>query len=861
FYDKGNYSDGWRYLEAAPADLTSPVTMQWYNGNITTDATGTGYGTGKLNASKITSAFSGDYAAQRCANYTSGAYNDWFLPSKEELNAMYTELHKFNVGNFYNNGSYWSSSEDDETQSWMQTFDASGAQSDHAKSEHLRVRAVRSFGPDATAPTLPSDKTITAIAAGSNPITLSWNYASDNSTEQSSLQYRVYYSTSNNISDVSACEANGTPAGYYTTNINTKTVSVSLNTNYFFNVVVRDNSGNKAHYTAKSAKLYSVSYNENGATSGSPPATNYYINEETVTVAENTGGLVKMQDGISLKFDGWKKGSGTTYQPGETFAMSSGNVALTAQWSVLGGIGPAGGVVFFINNDMGNVHRDGWKYLEAAPRSTEWESKPWAPSDSGVDASATVVGAGKRNTIKIIARHGNGGAGNYAAKLCADLSHDGYNDWFLPSFYDLSAISGTLITDGDLSADLYWSSSEVAAPNQTKAYARNFSGGSEGSRNKNTLYRVRAVRSFGNDATPPTFSSGNITITGVDSTSVKLEWALATDGGGSGSTEDDNLQYRIYYSTSDNISTVADCEANGTPFGYYNYKDYYYSAPANRTVTGLTGISTGTTYWFNIVVRDNSGNKSHYAAKSAGLFKVTYDENGDTTGDVPVDNNYYATGQTVTVAGNTGGLEKIENGISLRLLWNTNASGPGTSYKPADATFDMPSNNVTLYARWTALGCTGPAGGLIFYDKGSYSYGWRYMEAAPLSEEVSKIWGAQTQVTDTSPDVGKGKQNTINIINHYGASDYAAKLCGDLSYGGFDDWFLPSSLELGAMYTNLYKSGIGGFSGAIYWSSSEYSANAAVMRNFGESGSGGAPPPATSHSKDNTCRVRAARSF
>ncbi|HPK62850.1 MAG TPA: hypothetical protein PK426_10405, partial [Spirochaetota bacterium] len=157
--------------------------------------------------------------------------------------------------------------------------------------------------------------------------------------------------------------------------------------------------------------------------------------------------------------------------------------------------------------------------------------------------------------------------------------------------------------------------------------------------------------------------------------------------------------------------------------------------------------------------------------------------------------------------------------------------------------------------------CTGPAGGLIFYDKGSYSYGWRYMEAAPLSEEVSKIWGAQTQVTDTSPDVGKGKQNTINIINHYGASDYAAKLCGDLSYGGFDDWFLPSSLELGAMYTNLYKSGIGGFSGAIYWSSSEYSANAAVMRNFGESGSGGAPPPATSHSKDNTCRVRAARSF
>jgi len=34
-----------------------------------------------------------------------------------------------------------------------------------------------------------------------------------------------------------------------------------------------------------------------------------------------------------------------------------------------------------------------------------------------------------------------------------------------------------------------------------------------------------------------------------------------------------------------------------------------------------------------------------------------------------------------------------------------------------------------------ALCDTGPAGGYIFYDKGYYSSGWRYLEAAPVSTE------------------------------------------------------------------------------------------------------------------------------
>ena len=47
----------------------------------------------------------------------------------------------------------------------------------------------------------------------------------------------------------------------------------------------------------------------------------------------------------------------------------------------------------------------------------------------------------------------------------------------------------------------------------------------------------------------------------------------------------------------------------------------------------------------------------------------------------------------------------------------------------------------------------------------------------------------------------------------------AARLCGDLTQGGYSDWYLPSQDELNALYTN--RVAIGGFTSNEYWSSSE----------------------------------------
>jgi uncharacterized repeat protein (TIGR02543 family) len=86
------------------------------------------------------------------------------------------------------------------------------------------------------------------------------------------------------------------------------------------------------------------------------------------------------------------------------------------------------------------------------------------------------------------------------------------------------------------------------------------------------------------------------------------------------------------------------------------------------------------------------------------LASVTYNGNGNTGGAPPTDPNTYSSGQTVTVLGNTGGLTKTGYVFSG---WNTAANGSGTTYQPG-GTFNMPSNNIVLYAVWVPVAVVVP---------------------------------------------------------------------------------------------------------------------------------------------------------
>jgi hypothetical protein len=133
-----------------------------------------------------------------------------------------------------------------------------------------------------------------------------------------------------------------------------------------------------------------------------------------------------------------------------------------------------------------------------------------------------------------------------------------------------------------------------------------------------------------------------------------------------------------------------------------------------------------------------------------------------------------------------------------------------------------------------AIGDTGPAGGWIFYDKGSSSDGWRYLEAAPSDQSTGAPWGCY-EVSISGADgtaVGTGEQNTIDIEAGCTTAGTAADICANFSLGGYSDWFLPSKDELDLMYENLTVAGVGGVAGSDYWSSSEFNAYDAWGRDF-----------------------------
>ena len=114
-------------------------------------------GSGLANTIAIINNCDGNIAARICYNLNLNGYDDWYLPSKDELNLLYTNLHRNGFGNFNTNsvlsygykGMYWSSTDgaQDGKAAWMQFF-IEGWQYTYDmgyKTNQLLIRAVRSF--------------------------------------------------------------------------------------------------------------------------------------------------------------------------------------------------------------------------------------------------------------------------------------------------------------------------------------------------------------------------------------------------------------------------------------------------------------------------------------------------------------------------------------------------------------------------------------------------------------------------------------------------------------------------------------------------------------------------------------------
>jgi hypothetical protein len=84
----------------------------------------------------------------------------------------------------------------------------------------------------------------------------------------------------------------------------------------------------------------------------------------------------------------------------------------------------------------------------------------------------------------------------------------------------------------------------------------------------------------------------------------------------------------------------------------------------------------------------------------------------------------------------------------------------------------------------------GPAGGYLFYDKGSYSNGWRYLEAGAANLGANHQWsnpllGSQNVTGAMSTAVGSGKANTDASLDEGSALNSVVTSIGCASLSNF----------------------------------------------------------------------------
>ena len=134
-------------LEAAPVNQGGSGTTWGCPGTLIASgngAEGLEVGTGYLNTLAILQDCADSGIAAKLADaYTLNGFDDWFLPSQNELNALYTMWNTHVVGGF-GSGHFWSSSENGVNGAWDQHF-GDGFQDSNYKGYTVSVRAVRAF--------------------------------------------------------------------------------------------------------------------------------------------------------------------------------------------------------------------------------------------------------------------------------------------------------------------------------------------------------------------------------------------------------------------------------------------------------------------------------------------------------------------------------------------------------------------------------------------------------------------------------------------------------------------------------------------------------------------------------------------
>ena len=398
----------------------------------------------------------------------------------------------------------------------------------------------------------------------------------------------------------------------------------------------------------------SVTYNANGATSGTVPidSSSPYTSGSNVTVLTNSGTLAK----TGYTFTGWNtqsNGQGTHYDAkgSNSFTILS-NTTLYAEWRC--------SVTYNSNNaTSGTVPTD--------------NSAPYLPgSNVGVlTNSGTLAKTGYTFSGWNTQADGQGthydatGSDSFTISSNTTL----YAEWGCSVIYNSNgATSGAVPVDN---SSPYSPGSNVTVLTNSGTLAKTgytFDGWNTQADGQGTHYDVTGSDSFE--------ISSNVTLYAQWGCNVTYDANNAT----SGTVPIDN---NVPYESGSNVTVLTN---SGT------------LAKTGFTFTGWNTQADGQGTHYDATGSDSFEISSNVTLYAEWMCSVTYDANSATGGSVPTDNNSpYSTGADVTVLTNSGLLEKtgyIFDG------WNTQDDGQGMHYDEAGFDTFTISSNVTLYAEW-----------------------------------------------------------------------------------------------------------------------------------------------------------------
>ena len=327
------------------------------------------------------------YSDGSLIRYESGEdFQDWYLPSYEELNAMYTNLHLEGVGNFNDGGGsashwYWCSTEIDADDTWAKSFYSGNWSIAQKHAFSSWVRPIRSFTSSIGDYNLrdrgPAGGFIFYIDG------TTYYEAAEEDLSAKSIWSNVYTSLSG---------ASGTAIG--TGQANTSAITAQV-----------------GHTTSAAKECEDFSRNIEGWFMPSKDEVGLIYTNIVLGIVGNVWGATRVDSSSAAPIDPnpgtiiWNQSFATGVQSQNGLSSDSGVTIACRIFKAsresfsIGDVGPAGGFIFYIVNS-----EDGKReYYEA--RSSLSLRSPYC--NVMIPTTGTGVGDGVQNTIDIIATSGH----------------------------------------------------------------------------------------------------------------------------------------------------------------------------------------------------------------------------------------------------------------------------------------------------------------------------------------------------------------------------------------------------------------------------------------------------------------------